>query len=92
MFFDYLLNHISKRCMKFGKLACLVSIVSVFFWPQAWGQGKSFKDDMAERTRACTADHVAKDGSSSLPSSSLNGFVALHAHRIELHPLVSFDP
>jgi cytochrome c553 len=57
MFIDYLLTHISKRCMKFGKLACLASIVFVFFWPQAWGQGKSFKDDMAERTRACTACH-----------------------------------
>jgi len=46
--------------MKFGKLACLTAMVCVFYGPLAWSQGKSFKDDMAERTRACTACHGIK--------------------------------
>ena len=49
--------HIAKFLLKLGKLAWLISIASVFYGSQAWGQGKSFKDDMAERTRACTACH-----------------------------------
>ena len=43
--------------MKFGKLTWLTVMVCIFFGPMAWGQGKDFKDDMAERTRACTACH-----------------------------------
>jgi len=57
MFFDSFLTDISKLPMKFGKLACLTAMVCVFYGPLAWSQGKSFKDDMAERTRACTACH-----------------------------------
>jgi cytochrome c553 len=57
MFFDSFLTHIPKLPIKFGKLAWLISIISVLGWPPAWGQGKSFKDDMAERTLACTACH-----------------------------------
>ena len=57
MLFDSFLTDISTLPMKFGQLACLTAMVCVFYGPLAWGQGKSFKDDMAERTRACTACH-----------------------------------
>ena len=57
MLFDSFLTNIPKLFMKFRKLSGLVSILLVCCWPQAWGQVKSFKDDMAERTRACTACH-----------------------------------
>ena len=57
MFFFPFLTHISKLPKKSGKLTWLTVMVCIFFGPMAWGQGKDFKDDMAERTRACTACH-----------------------------------
>ncbi len=57
MFFDAFLTHISTLFIRWGKLAWFFSLFSVLCWQTAWGQGKSFKDDMAERTRACTACH-----------------------------------
>jgi len=57
MFFESFFTFKSKLFKRIGKLTWFFTSLLVLTWQPAWGQGKSFKDDMAERTRACTACH-----------------------------------